>query len=94
MYVCMQGPVCMNMNTVESAHVHTHMYIQHNILSHVSTLSFHLVDQQGVCVRRGMFLLQFLTRTPLSPVVTHVCVCVCVSSHLTGCPVPGLLSRP
>ena len=31
MYVCMQGPVCMNMymymcmNAVESAHVHTHV---------------------------------------------------------------------
>ena len=50
MYVCMHGPVCMNMymymcmNAVESAHVHTHMYVQHNILLHVNTLSFHLVD--------------------------------------------------
>ena len=38
---------------IESAHVYTHMYVQHNILSHVSTLSFHLVDQPGVCVVWG-----------------------------------------
>ena len=51
MYVCIQGLVCMNMNTVESAHVYTDMYVQHNILSHVRQRQY---SQSTLWIKQGV----------------------------------------
>ena len=82
MYVCMQGPVCMNMymymcmNAVESAHVHTHT-CTYNIISYHMSILFHstLWINQGCVWCGGDDLIAVLTRTSLNPVVTRVCVC-------------------